>query len=203
MTPLSQTTPARYREKLKHFWALSRTPHGIIDMTTPCMAALLWLGEFPALGTIIVSKVTAPAGDPATFTFTGDAAGTHHGRATPATRRAHHDARSKPGAFARVVAQGEPRPCHTAAGHDARDVHERRIPARGLGTGDRAGMKPSSELQRAAEEAARNEERLHRWRVRYAHYQHRRSKACNANCSTSYARARARTARRSGTGTAS
>ena len=42
------------------------------------------------------------------------------------------------------------------------------------------------EAERAAEEAARNEERLQRWRVRYAHYQHRRSKTCNANCSTSY-----------------
>ena len=60
-------TLARYREKLKHFWALSRTPHGIIDMTTPCMAALLWLGEFPALGTIIVGLVTVFAGYTAVY----------------------------------------------------------------------------------------------------------------------------------------
>ena len=60
-------TLARYREKLKHFWALSRTPHGIIDMTTPCMAALLWLGEFPAPGTIIVGLVTVFAGYTAVY----------------------------------------------------------------------------------------------------------------------------------------
>jgi len=67
LAPLSQMTSARYRDKLKHFWALSRTPHGIIDMTTPCMAALLWLGEFPALGTIIVGLVTVFAGYTAVY----------------------------------------------------------------------------------------------------------------------------------------
>ena len=67
LAPLSQMASARYREKLNHFWALSRTPHGIIDMTTPCMAALLWLGEFPALGTIIVGLVTVFAGYTAVY----------------------------------------------------------------------------------------------------------------------------------------
>lgn len=60
-------TLARTREKLKLFWALSRTPHGIIDMTTPCMAALLWLGAFPTVGIIAVGLVTVFAGYTAVY----------------------------------------------------------------------------------------------------------------------------------------
>jgi len=36
--------------RLKLFWALSRTPHGLLDMCTPAFAALLWLGAFPRRG---------------------------------------------------------------------------------------------------------------------------------------------------------
>jgi 4-hydroxybenzoate polyprenyltransferase len=60
-------TLARSREKLKLFWALSRTPHGIIDMTTPCLAALLWLGAFPSVGIITVGLVTVFAGYTAVY----------------------------------------------------------------------------------------------------------------------------------------
>ena len=67
MATPSPITVARTREKLKLFWALSRTPHGIIDMTTPCMAALLWMGEFPAFGIIAVGLVTVFAGYTAVY----------------------------------------------------------------------------------------------------------------------------------------
>ena len=63
----SQSLLASYREKLKLFWALSRTPHGIIDMTTPCMAALVWLGEFPSPAIIVVGLVTVFAGYTAVY----------------------------------------------------------------------------------------------------------------------------------------
>ncbi|MCK7515175.1 MAG: hypothetical protein MZV70_71700 [Desulfobacterales bacterium] len=39
--------------RLKLFWALSRTPHGLLDMCTPAFAALLWLGSFPAVEVIL------------------------------------------------------------------------------------------------------------------------------------------------------
>lgn len=56
-----------YHEKLKRFGALSRTPHGIIDMTTPCMAALLWLGAFPSFGVVVVGLLTVFAGYTAVY----------------------------------------------------------------------------------------------------------------------------------------
>ncbi len=56
-----------FKKRLKLFWALSRTPHGLIDMTTPCLAALLWLGAFPSLATIVVGLVTVFAGYTAVY----------------------------------------------------------------------------------------------------------------------------------------
>lgn len=44
---------------MKRFWALSRTTHGVLDLATPGFVALLWLGEFPALQTIVLSIFTA------------------------------------------------------------------------------------------------------------------------------------------------
>jgi len=48
--------------RLKFFLALSRTPHGLLDMATPGLAALLWLGAFPSAWTIALGLVTAFAG---------------------------------------------------------------------------------------------------------------------------------------------
>jgi 4-hydroxybenzoate polyprenyltransferase len=48
--------------KLKLFFALSRTPHGLMDMATPGLAALLWLGTFPSARTIALGLITAFAG---------------------------------------------------------------------------------------------------------------------------------------------
>ena len=53
--------------RLKLFLALSRTPHGLIDMTTPVLGALLWLGAFPPLATMLVGVVTAFAGFTAVY----------------------------------------------------------------------------------------------------------------------------------------
>jgi len=49
------------------FFGLSRTPHAVLDMATPAMAALLWLGQFPPLSVIAVGLVTAFAGYTAVY----------------------------------------------------------------------------------------------------------------------------------------
>ncbi len=51
----------------KLFLGLSRTPHAILDMATPPMAALLWLGDFPPLPVTIVGLITAFAGYTAVY----------------------------------------------------------------------------------------------------------------------------------------
>jgi 4-hydroxybenzoate polyprenyltransferase len=53
--------------RLKLFWALSRTPHGLIDMTTPCFAALLWLGTYPSLAVTAIGLLTVFAGYTAVY----------------------------------------------------------------------------------------------------------------------------------------
>jgi len=49
------------------FLGLSRTPHGILDVATPAMAALLCLGHFPSVSVIVVGLVTAFAGYTAVY----------------------------------------------------------------------------------------------------------------------------------------
>ena len=44
---------------MKRFFALSRTTHGVLDLAMPGFVALLWLGAFPSLWTIILSIFTA------------------------------------------------------------------------------------------------------------------------------------------------
>lgn len=53
--------------KLKLFWALSRTPHGLLDMCTPVFAALLWLGGFPAMPVVVIGLITTFAGYTAVY----------------------------------------------------------------------------------------------------------------------------------------
>ncbi len=48
--------------RLGLFLALSRTPHALLDMTTPGLAALLWLGAFPPLKVILLGLLTVFAG---------------------------------------------------------------------------------------------------------------------------------------------
>ena len=54
-------------KRLKLFLALSRTPHGLLDIATPAFAALLWLGEFPPLRVVVLGLVTAFAGYTAVY----------------------------------------------------------------------------------------------------------------------------------------
>ena len=53
--------------RLKLFFALSRTPHGLLDMCTPAFGALLWLGQFPSFFTIIIGLITTFAGYTAVY----------------------------------------------------------------------------------------------------------------------------------------
>jgi 4-hydroxybenzoate polyprenyltransferase len=48
--------------QVKLFLALSRTPHGIIDVATPALAALLWSGTLPPAGIVWLGILTAFAG---------------------------------------------------------------------------------------------------------------------------------------------
>lgn len=62
--PQSSTVPGRPEllnsfSRLKYFLALSRTPHGLLDMAAPVLAALLWLGRFPPPGVAALGFVTA------------------------------------------------------------------------------------------------------------------------------------------------
>ncbi len=52
---------------LKPFWALSRTPHALLDMTTPILAAILALGGFPSFGVMILGLITAFSGYTAVY----------------------------------------------------------------------------------------------------------------------------------------
>ena len=53
--------------RIKLFMALSRTPHGLLDMATPALAALLWLGSIPPLHVIVIGIVTAFSGYTAVY----------------------------------------------------------------------------------------------------------------------------------------
>ena len=62
----AQTSPSALN-RLKLFFALSRTPHGLLDMATPAVAALLWHGSFPGLRIILVGLITVFAGYTAVY----------------------------------------------------------------------------------------------------------------------------------------
>ncbi len=49
-------------KRFKLFCALSRTPHGLLDMATPAFGALLWLGAFPPPHIIFLGLITTFAG---------------------------------------------------------------------------------------------------------------------------------------------
>ncbi len=53
--------------KLKLFLALSRTPHGLLDLATPGLAALLCLGGLPSLGVTVLGLITVFAGYTAVY----------------------------------------------------------------------------------------------------------------------------------------
>jgi len=53
--------------RFKLYLALSRTPHGLLDMCTPAFGALLWLGHFPSLYVIVLGMITTFAGYTAVY----------------------------------------------------------------------------------------------------------------------------------------
>jgi 4-hydroxybenzoate polyprenyltransferase len=53
--------------RVKLFLALSRTPHGLLDLATPALAALLWLGALPPLRVTLLGLVTVFAGYTAVY----------------------------------------------------------------------------------------------------------------------------------------
>ena len=53
--------------RFKFFLALSRTPHGLIDIANPALAALLCLGGFPPVRTVILGLITVFAGYTAVY----------------------------------------------------------------------------------------------------------------------------------------
>ena len=53
--------------RLKLYFALSRTPHGLLDMCTPAFGALLWLGQFPPIYVILLGLLTTFAGYTAVY----------------------------------------------------------------------------------------------------------------------------------------
>jgi len=53
--------------RLKLFLALSRTPHGVLDLATPLLAAILWHGGLPGRGVAIPGIIAAFAGYTAVY----------------------------------------------------------------------------------------------------------------------------------------
>jgi 4-hydroxybenzoate polyprenyltransferase len=54
-------------QRLKLFFALSRTPHGLLDMATPALTALLWHGSIPSPRIILLGLITVFAGYTAVY----------------------------------------------------------------------------------------------------------------------------------------
>lgn len=55
------------RARIKLFMALSRTPHGVLDMVTPALAALILLGSVPPFPITLLGLLTAFAGYTAVY----------------------------------------------------------------------------------------------------------------------------------------
>ena len=53
--------------RLKLFWALSRTPHGLLDMCTAALASLLWLGYIPSFKIVGLGLITVFSGYTAVY----------------------------------------------------------------------------------------------------------------------------------------
>jgi 4-hydroxybenzoate polyprenyltransferase len=53
--------------RLKLYMALSRTAHGVLDMATPALGAMLWLGSLPPFRVIFLGVLTAFAGYTAVY----------------------------------------------------------------------------------------------------------------------------------------
>jgi 4-hydroxybenzoate polyprenyltransferase len=56
-----------FLSNVKLFLALSRTTHGLLDLATPAVSALLWLGAFPSPWIVAVGLLTAFSGYTAVY----------------------------------------------------------------------------------------------------------------------------------------
>ena len=56
-----------FLDQIKLFLALSRTPHGLLDLATPALAAILCLGALPPLSTTLVGLITVFSGYTAVY----------------------------------------------------------------------------------------------------------------------------------------
>jgi 4-hydroxybenzoate polyprenyltransferase len=67
VTAFTSTTFSQWKQRLGPYLALSRTPHGLIDMAAPALAALLCLGYFPPPAVVLVGLATMFAGYTAVY----------------------------------------------------------------------------------------------------------------------------------------
>jgi len=67
MNEQATSKPLDRVEQIKLFLALSRTPHGLLDMATPAFAVLLYLGGFPPFHVVVIGLLTAFAGYTAVY----------------------------------------------------------------------------------------------------------------------------------------
>jgi 4-hydroxybenzoate polyprenyltransferase len=76
--------------RLKLFLALSRTPHGLIDMATPVFAALIWIGHIPSFSVVFLGLLTTFAAYTAVYAlndivdYRQDRQAVQHGETCPA-----------------------------------------------------------------------------------------------------------------------
>ncbi len=63
----SSNSTVSFQDRIKLFMALSRTPHGLLDMATPALAAIFWLGSIPSVHVIVIGLVTTFAGYTAVY----------------------------------------------------------------------------------------------------------------------------------------
>ncbi len=61
--------PMNSMQRIKLFLALSRTPHGILDMATPAFCVLLYLRAFPSADIVAIGLITAFAGYTAIYSL--------------------------------------------------------------------------------------------------------------------------------------
>jgi 4-hydroxybenzoate polyprenyltransferase len=67
LSTTSLQAPRSIISHLRLYLALSRTPHGLLDMTTPAVAAILWYGALPSFRITLMGIITSFAGYTAVY----------------------------------------------------------------------------------------------------------------------------------------
>lgn len=92
MTQIRRVKNPSFFYRLKLFFALSRTPHGLIDMATPVFSALIWIGHIPSFPVVFLGLLTTFAGYTAVYAlndivdYRQDRLATQQGETCPANR---------------------------------------------------------------------------------------------------------------------